>query len=345
MKALVKYRKGDGFVKIKEVVTPRLERGEVLLKVKATGICGTDIHVLHDEFKNYPPVILGHEFSAEIARTGEGVSGWKAGERVVSELHKKACGLCHLCRTGKAHICPKKRSMGSGTDGAFTKYVKVPAWLLHRIPKGVSYELAAVTEPLAICVHGVLEEAGVEPEDFVVVLGPGPIGLLAAQVAKAVGAAQVLITGTSKDEKIRLKAARKLGIEYIINVEKEDLIKRVQDLTHGHGADLVVEATGVPVAIGQAFEVVRRGGRISAIGLSKEENIAIPWNKGVMKEIGIFCSFSSSYTSWERALSLVSRGEVNVEPLITHKFPLSQWKKAFEMVEKGKAIKILLIPE
>jgi len=315
MKAIVKYKKGDGFVELREVARPTVDSDSVLIKVKAAGICGTDIHIFQDEFEYSPPVIMGHEFSGDIVKVGEKVKGWKVGDRVVSEPHTGACRVCRLCRTGNPQVCSKKRPIGSGTDGAFAEFIKVPSWLLHRIPEEVSFEEAALTEPIAICVHCILEKTGIETGDFVAILGPGPIGLLAAQVVKNAGASYVLISGTSRDAKIRLKLAGELGIDYVVNTDKEDPISKVRELTNGEGADVVVEASGSPSAINQAFQMVRRGGRISALGMTKEEKVEIPWNMGIMKGIQITLPFSSGYTS-----------------------------KAFSLIEKVQAVKVLLIP-
>jgi L-iditol 2-dehydrogenase len=344
MKAIVKYKKGDGFVELREVVEPIVDSESVTIKVKAAGICGTDIHILDDEFKYSAPVIMGHEFSGEIVEIGEKVEEWKVRERVVSEPHTGACRVCQLCRTGNPQICSKKRPIGSGQNGAFAEFIKVPSWLLHRIPEGVSFEEAALAEPTAICVHCILEKTGIETGDFVAILGPGPIGLLAVQVAKNAGASCVLMTGTSKDVNPRLKIAGELGVDYILNVDKEDPVSKVRQLTNDTGADVVVEASGSPLAINQAFQMVRRGGRISALGMTKKGKVEISWNVGIMKGIQITLPFSSGYTSWEKALGLIASKKINVASLITQRFPLKDWSEAFSLIKEGQAIKILLIP-
>ena len=340
----MKWKKGDGFVELREVAKPVIDSEDVLIKVKAAGICGTDIHILHDQFKYSPPVIMGHEFSGEIVEVGEKAKEWKLGERVVSELHTGACRVCRLCRTGNSQICPEKRPIGSGTDGAFAEFMKVPSWLLHRIPEEVSFEEAALTEPTAICIHSILEKTGIETGDFVAILGPGPIGLLAVQVVKSASTSYVLMTGTSKDVNPRLKIAGELGVDYILNVDEEDPVSKVKQLTNGEGADVVVEASGSPLAINQAFQMVRRGGRISAPGMTKEEKVETPWNMGIMKGIEITLPFSSGYTSWEKALHLIASKKINVNSLITQRFSLKNWSKAFSLMEKGQVIKALLIP-
>ncbi len=344
MKAIVKYKKGDGFVELREVAKPAADSESVLIKVKAAGICGTDIHIVHDEFKYSPPVIMGHEFSGEIVEVGEKVKEWKVGDRVVAEPHTGACRVCRLCRTGNPQICPEKRPIGSGIDGAFAEYIKIPSWLLHRIPEKVSFEEAALTEPTAICIHCILEKTKIESGDFVAILGPGPIGLLAAQIVKSADASCVLISGISRDANIRLNIASELGIDYVVNTDEEDLVSKVRQLTNGEGADVVVEASGSPLAINQAFQMVRRGGRISALGMTEKEEVKIPWNVGIMKGVQILLPFSSGCTSWEKALSLIASKKINVASLITYCFSLRDWSNAFSLVTKGQAIKALLIP-
>jgi len=344
LRAIVKWKKGDGFVELREVAKPVINSEDVLIKVRAVGICGTDIHILHDEFSYRPPVIMGHEYSGEIIEVGEKVRGWDIGDRVVSELHTGACGVCRLCRTGNPQICPEKRPIGSGTDGAFANFIKVPSWLLHKIPQGVSFEQAALTEPTAICVHCILEKVRIESGDFVAILGPGSIGLLSAQVVKTAGAHYVFMTGTSKDVDPRLKVAHELGVDYIVNVDKEDPVSIVMELTNGRGADVVIEASGSPLAINQAFQMVKRGGWISALGMTKEEKVEVVWNTGIVKGIQIALPFSSGYTSWEKALCLIASKKINVTSLITQRFSLENWSRAFDLVERSQTIKVLLIP-
>lgn len=342
MKALVKYKKGDGFLKLQDIEKPKPDKNEVLIKVKFAGICGSDIHILHDEFKNSPPVTIGHEFSGYIVEVGKDVKRWKIGNRVSSELHIGACMTCHLCRSRKYHICPEKKPLGSMSNGAFADFIKVPAWLLHRIPDNVSYEEAALFEPVAICIHCILEQTKINPDDFVFISGAGPIGLISSQIVKTKGVHKVAIAGTTKDTCTRFKIAKKLGNNHIINVEKDDCVSILKKLTNGKGPDLVIEASGSPKAISLAFEVVRRNGKIIALGMTKEEKIRIPWNSGILKSIELILPFSSNYTSWEKAISLISSKKIDVTPLITHKFNLADWKKTFELVEQCKSVKVLL---
>jgi threonine dehydrogenase-like Zn-dependent dehydrogenase len=220
----------------------------------------------------------------------------------------------------------------------------MPEKLLHRIPDHVSFEEAALVEPMANAVHDVLERGRVEPEDFVVVLGPGPIGLLSAMVAKAEGARKVMIVGTPRDEELRLEAAREVGIDVVVNLAKRDPLEVVQDLTGGWGADLVVEASGAEPAIQTAVDLVRKKGRITVIGMTGQDDIRFPWDRAIFKVCDVIFNLSSSYTSWNRSISLIAEGKVNVGALITHRVPLKNWERAFEVVENLQAIKALLIP-
>lgn len=344
MLALVKTQRGDGFLELREVPVPKIEADEVLIEVKAAGICGTDVHVKHDEFPYWPPVVLGHEFSGVIVKAGADVEGYKVGDRVVAEPHTKACGKCYLCRTGNIQICSAKRSPGWGIDGAFAKYIKMPERLLHRIPEGMSFEEAALVEPLANVVHDVLERGRVEPEDFVVVMGPGPIGLMAAMVAKAGGARAVMVVGTPGDEEMRLRVAREIGIDHVVNLMKEDPVAKTLGLTDGRGADMVVEASGAEPAINMAVDLIRKKGRITVIGMTGKEKIQFAWDKAIFKVCDIMFNLSTSYTSWDRAISLVANGKVNVRAIISHQEPLERWESVFMEVEDQKALKALLIP-
>ena len=344
MLALVKTQKGVGHLELREVDTPKIAPDEVLIGIKAAAICGTDIHVKHDRFPYWPPVVLGHEFSGEIVEVGSEVAHYREGDRVVAEPHTKACGKCYFCRTGNIQICPAKRSPGWGIDGAFTKYLKMPEKLLHRIPDHMSFEQAALVEPTANVVHDVLERGRVEAEDFVVVLGPGPIGLLAAMCAKAEGARKVMIVGTPADEALRLKVAREVGIDCVVNLAEEDPIQKTLDLTNGLGADLVVEASGAEPAIRSTVDLVRKKGRITVIGMTGKADIAFPWDKAIFKACDLLFNLSTSYTSWDRAISLIAEKKINVDAIITHREPLTNWEQVFEDVEQLRALKAVLIP-
>ncbi|MFH0795526.1 MAG: zinc-binding dehydrogenase [Candidatus Omnitrophota bacterium] len=338
----MKYQRGDGFVEIRDVPVPVPKEDEILIKVSACGICGSDLHILHDQFPNNPPVIMGHELSGTIVELGSQVSNWFLNDRVVTELHTSACGRCTLCRTGNQHICPDKQPLGSKTDGGFAEYIKVPVRLIHRIPDSVDLVEAALTEPIAICIHALSEFGRIGIGDFVVILGPGPIGIISALIARKMGASQVVLCGTNKDQAVRLKVAHSLGVDTIINVERENLLKVIEDLTGGVGADVVVEASGAPPAIRQGIKICRRQGTFIAIGLTQEKEISLAWNEGIIKETKILMPFSSTWTSWELALQVLSQGIIKAKYLTNYR-PLKEWQKAFQDLEESQVIKTLLL--
>jgi len=345
MEALVKTKPGKGFMEIKEVKNPEPEQKEVLIKIKAAGICGSDIHFYDGSLTHcIPPVILGHEFSGEILQVGEAVTRFSPGDRVVSEPHKGGCGLCMFCQTGQMEVCPEKRAIGYKIDGAFAPYITMPEASLHRIPDHLSFEHAALAEPLAVVIKGVLERAKVNPEDFVVVLGCGPVGLLAANAVKAEGARSVVITGTDLDEGTRLKAARQMNIDHVLNSQQDNIKEAVLSLTNDIGADLVVEACGVEEAIHQAFDILRTDGRIAAIGHTGRDFLSVPWETGLHKAAHVTWSFSSNWSSWQRAVSMLSCHKIEADRIVSHTFPLKQWKAGFESLERLEAIKVLLLP-
>ena len=329
-------------MELREVPVPRPGPDEVLIRVRACGICGSDLKIFDDHHPYTPPVVVGHEFAGEIAEVGAGVAHWSVGDRVVSEQHIGACGHCRQCLTGNAFACASKRAPGYFTDGAFTDYIKVPAWLLHRIPDVLDFVEAAFTEPTAVAVHGVLERTGIAPEDVVLVLGSGPIGLAAAKMAKNAGASRVIVTGIDQDEAVRLPLARKLGIDHAVNVACDDLHETVMQLTGGEGADVVIELAGALPAIRQAFELARRLGRVGIIGQPPADDVVIPYRSAMFRALKVSFSYSSKYTSWEKALSMFARGALRPSDFVTHQFPLVDWEKGFHLARSGEAVKVVL---
>lgn len=344
MQALVKTAHGRGNLELRDVPTPQIAPDEVLIRVHACGICGSDLKIQDDEHPYTPPVVIGHEFAGEIAEVGTDVMGWSIGDRVVSEQHTRACGRCRQCLTGNAFACSSKRAPGYIENGAFTQFIKIPAWLLHRIPDNLSFVDAAFTEPSAVAAHGMLERTGIAPEDIVLILGCGPIGLVAAKMAQAAGASQVIITGIDRDEKARLPKARELAIDHVVNTTQTDLAALVADLTGGEGVDVVVELSGAPPAIALAFRLARRLGRIAIIGQPPSDDISIPYREGLFRALSVSFSYSSKYTSWERVLSLFARGAICPAHFVTHILPLAEWARGFELSRSGDAVKVVLEP-
>jgi len=344
VKALVKTGRGKGLLELREVDEPVCGPKEVKLRVRSVGICGTDLHIRDDHFHYDPPVVLGHEFAGEICEVGAEVPGIAVGDRFVAEPHKGGCGLCRHCLTGAVEVCRKKKALGYRIDGSFCPYVTLPAASLHRIPESMTYDQGACVEPLAVGVKAVLERAKVEPEDVVVVFGCGPIGVLAAAAAKAAGARAAIVAGTDADEATRFPCARAMGIDRTVNLQRDDLAAAVDELTGGAGADVVVEASGAPPAVRQAFDVIRVDGRLAAIGLTARDEVELPWNAMVKKAVNCHFSFSSTWTSWERSISLIASERVDVGPLVPAALPLADWERGFAMLDRSEAVKIVLNP-
>jgi len=344
MRALVKTDKGKGFIEVRDVSEPDPGPGEVKIKIEACGVCGSDIHVWHDTFPYWPPVILGHEFTGTIVELGPDCKYYKEGERVVAEPHTRACGQCALCRTGNIQICPEKRSPGWGINGGMTEYICYPERLLHRIPDSMTWDQAAVVEPTANAVTDLLERTRITAGDFVVVQGPGPIGLMTAMVARAAGARDVAIIGTPGDVTLRFAKAKELGFNNLINIGDTDPVEAILDQTVGLGADVVVECSGSPKAIPVTVDLVCKMGKICVIGLTGGKNVELPWDKFLFKVVEVKFHLSTVYASWDRTINLIASGAVPAEKLITHKAPLDDWQQVFNDIENLKALKALMIP-
>jgi len=342
MKAVMKIAPGAGNVALGEVPEPHAAPGQVKIKVIAAGICGTDIHIMKDEFRSWPPVVLGHEIAGEIMEVGEGVTGLEPGLRVTTETYFTTCGVCRYCRSGQNNLCLNRRSIGSGVNGGFTNYVVVPARNIHALPDNIDFEAGALTEPLACVVHAVTSTPSVVPGDVAVIAGPGAIGLLAMQVVKAAGAT-VIMLGTNRDAK-RLELARTLGADHTINVQETDPMKLIAELTEGgFGADVVYECSGAGVAAAQLLTLVRRRGRYVQIGLFGKP-VAWDLDQLCYKELVATGSNASVPSAWIRAIQLMREGKVQTKPLISHQFDVTDWQAAFATFEDGTGIKTLLRP-
>ena len=341
MQSVTKLARGEGNVGLRETDEPQPGPGQVLIAVRAAGICGTDLHIYHDEYPTQPPVTLGHELAGDVAAIGEGVTRVAPGDRITTETYFHLCGTCRFCRSGKPNLCPERRSIGSGVDGGFARYVVVPERNVHRLPDGLAFSEAALTEPLACVVHGALELPKVTAGDVAVVSGPGAIGLLTLQVARASGAA-VIVLGTAVDHR-RLELACELGATAAIDITTEDASATVQGLTGGWGADIVFECSGAgPAALG-LLQHVRRGGQYAQIGLFGKP-VAWDLDQVCMKELSVTGSNATVPSAWRTALRLLGEGQVRTAPLITGAYPLAGWADAFSTFEKREGVKLLLDP-
>lgn len=340
MKGVAKLAPGDGHVGLLEVPMPEVRANHVLIEVKATGVCGTDIHIYHGEYAANPPVIMGHEVAGLVADVGEGVTNCQVGDRVTCETYFSVCNECDFCRAGLPNLCPQRKSIGSGVHGGFTQYVLVPAHNIHHLPANVDLIAGALSEPLTCCVHA-LERTHVEPGETVIVSGPGAIGLLMAQVVKAAGA-KVVVLGTGADT-ARLVMAQTLGADLALNVEEGTTPQIVADLTSGVGADVVFECAGVGASAQSCLKLVRRRGRYGQVGLFGKP---ITWDLDLVcyKELEVHGSFAHLPSAWRKALKLMASGQVQTRPLVSAILPITEWQAAFDAFERRDGLKIVLTP-
>ncbi|MEX2233165.1 MAG: alcohol dehydrogenase catalytic domain-containing protein [Cyclobacteriaceae bacterium] len=343
MKALTKYQKGEGNVDIMDMPEPELTPDKVLLEVNCCGICGTDLHVYHDTFRNYPPVILGHEFSGRIVDVGANVSDVKIDD-VFSVLGATAvtCGKCSYCYKGEFMFCKNRRGMGHGVNGAFTKYAAVRPDQLYRIPQGISMQEAALVEPLAAAVHAVCDVAKFKLGDVVLMSGPGPIGLLCAKLLITQGI-KTIVAGTSDDE-IRLDLAMQYGAARIVKVDKEDLMIAIDEETHGTGVDLAIECAGAEGSVQNCLKALRPLGQYVQVGHFGKD-LRVPWDFVAFKQLHIEGSVGYTRETWSQTIRILAQGNLKVHDVITHQLPLSDWKTGFDLSEKKKAVKVLLFPD
>lgn len=340
MLGVAKTARGKGNVSLIDVPEPKPGPGQVVIEVTAGGICGTDIHIYYDEFPMDPPVIMGHEVAGVVVDVGDGVSTVQVGDRVTSETYFSVCGQCQFCRDGFPNLCPRRRSIGSKENGAFTRYLLVPQQNVHQLPETVDQFSGVLTEPLACCVHA-LELTRVEPGEIAVVSGPGTIGLLTTQVIKAAGA-RVVVLGTSADE-ARLEMARELGADLALNVQAVEAQPLILELTDGLGADVVFECAGAPLSAQACLQLVRRRGRYAQVGLFGQP---VQWDLDQVcyKELQVSGSNASVPSAWRKALNLLGAGQVRIQPLISDVVPITEWHDAFRRFEERSGFKILLTP-
>lgn len=339
MKSLVKYDHGPVNMEVREMPVPTLGLGDVRVEIKAAGICGTDIHIYKDEYPYNPPVIMGHEFSGIVDEV-LGSDKYKTGDRVTGIPTTIVCGSCRYCNLGQHSLCGKRRSIGSGVHGVFTKYVVLPEWAVRPIPPHIDLTLGALSEPLCCCVKAVSIRTSVSAGDVVVVTGPGPIGLLTTQLAKIEGA-YVILVGTSADTK-RLELGAKWADE-TFNINTVNLSEIISDRTEGYGADIIFECSGSPAATKSAIELVKAQGTIMQIGLHGMP-FEVDLFQAELKEITIKTSFAGSIDAWDRTMVLLGQEKIELSPIISDVVPLTDWEYAFRRLLDRKGMKILFEP-
>jgi L-iditol 2-dehydrogenase len=343
VKAIIKYAVGKGKIDLLDVPEPVPGPAQVKIEVRVAGVCGSDLHIYHDEINiaTQPPVIIGHEFSGVVAELGPGVRTLRTGDRVTCETTAWSCGRCLQCRLGHHNMCSDRKVVGYALDGCFAKYCVADERQVHVLPDHVDFYAGALTEPLACCVHAVLELTTISPGDLVVLTGPGAIGLLCLQLVKASGAMAVMC-GTSQDAE-RLNLAQRFGADLTINVETENAPEIVRRLTDSQGADVFLECAGAPLAAQLGLETARRGGQYTQVGLFAGP-FALDFGLIAYKELKVTGSLGQRRTSWDRALSLLAQGQVDASALVSCSLPMTEWREAFRLFEEKKAVKIVLEP-
>jgi threonine 3-dehydrogenase len=338
MKALVKASPAPGFT-LKDVPVPKIRDDEVLIRVRRAGVCGTDVHIHEwDDWASgrcKPPFTVGHEFAGEVASVGSLVTDVKAGDRVTAEGHI-VCGRCHLCRTGNGHVCPYTKIIGVDRDGCFAEFIAMPGTNVWHLDDDVSFEIGGIHDPMGNAFHTALH--GTElPGATVLVTGCGPIGIFAVGICRAAGASRVIASDVNPK---RLELARAMGAHDAVHPNGAEAAVRAA--TEGLGVDIVLEMSGVPAAIHQAFALVRVGGRVQMLGIP-----AKPMELDFAKEI-IFKGVTvygvvgrRMYETWIQMTQFLRSGQFDPRPVITHRFPLEQHAEAIRVIKSGEAGKVI----
>jgi len=336
MKSVVFTQPGKFVIEDRPV--PKIGPGDLLLKVAACGVCGTDIHIFHGEHFVQFPVVPGHEYSGEVVEAGAEVSHIKVGDRVTVDPNI-TCGVCHFCRRGHIHLCENLTALGVNMDGGFAEYPLVPAKQAYKLPGELPLEQAALVEPLACCVHGI-DLAEVSVGDDVLIIGAGPIGLIMMQLARLAGARRVLV---SEPYESRRNLASRLGADVVIDPANQDVREEVLKETEV-GADVVIECVGSPKTSEQAPSLAKRGGMILLFGVTSPDLEArIKPYDIFLRELTIRGSFINPFTH-ARAVGLLAAGKVQVEALISHRLRLDDFGKALSLAGTPEAAKILIEP-
>jgi threonine 3-dehydrogenase len=338
MKALVKAKKEPGLW-LESVPVPKVGPNDVLVKVRKTGICGTDIHIYNWDAwsqRTIPvPMHVGHEFMGEVAEIGSEVTGFQPGDRVSGEGHI-TCGNCRNCRAGKRHLCRNTVGMGVNRPGCFAEYVVIPAFNIFRIPKEIPDEIASFFDPLGNAVHTALS-FDLVGED-VLITGAGPIGVMAAAICRHVGARNVVVTDVNE---YRLALAKKLGATRVVNVANEALDNVMRELNMTEGFDVGLEMSGNGSAFKQMFSTMNHGGRVALLGIPVGE-IAIDWNQVIFKGLVLKGVYGREmFETWYKMTAMIQSG-LDISPVVTHRYPIAEFKTAFEEMRTGRSGKVIL---
>ncbi|MET9019202.1 alcohol dehydrogenase catalytic domain-containing protein [Actinopolymorpha sp. NPDC004070] len=329
MQAVVKKGPGPDNVIVTTVPVPQAPTGFARVQIIATGICGTDVHVAHDEYGYEAPVVMGHEILGRVVEVGAVEDGSWVGQRVACETYFSTCERCHMCRAGRRNLCPYRRSLGSFENGGFADYVVMPVINLHALPEWLGEYDGVLSEPLACIAQCLMEPPVVSAGDKVFVTGPGAMGQLAAQVAKAQGGA-VTLAGLPKDAE-RLAVAESLGINTTVGTAEESSF------------DVVLECSGSAPGAAAAFRAARRGAKYVQIGIFGRD-VTLPFDQVLYKELTISSGFASTPPSWNHAITLIERRLVTLAPLVTRQVALADFREALVAAEEGVGLKTVVVP-
>lgn len=344
MPGVVNFAAEPHSVEVRELEIPEIGDTDVLLEMKAVGICGSDLHQYYGKHSwkvNYP-VVLGHEFGGVITKAGKGVKNFKEGDRVVSETAAVVNLASPYVRQGLYNLDPNRLGFGYGVHGAMTHYVKVPERCLHNIPNELSFEKACLTEPCCVAYNATCVNSHIRPGDSVAIIGPGPIGLLCALMAKLNGAGHIIVIGIPADAR-RLEVAKNLGVHTTLGANGENIQEWVKNYGDGFGLDLVIDAAGVSATLKLALDIIRPGGQITKVGWGPQP-LNFNLDQLVQKAVTLQGSFSHNWPMWEKVISMLASGQLSLDLILNRISPLSDWKDAFEEMHSGKIVKGVLQP-
>jgi threonine 3-dehydrogenase len=338
MKTLAKSHAKEG-IWMEQAELPKVGHNDVLIKIKKTAICGTDVHIYNwDEWSQNTipvPMTVGHEFVGVIESVGQEVQGFKVGDRVSGEGHI-TCGHCRNCRAGRRHLCRNTVGVGVNRAGAFAEYLSIPAVNAFKLPDDISDEMAAIFDPFGNAVHTALS-FDLVGED-VLITGAGPIGIMAAAVCRHVGARHVVITDVNQ---FRLDLAKKMGATRAVNVAEESLEDVMRDLKMSEGFDVGLEMSGVPSAVQSMLKTINNGGKIAMLGIPPSD-MAVDWNQVIFKGLVIKGIYGREmFETWYKMVSLLQSG-LDISPIITHQFKIDEFQQGFDIMRSGQSGKVIL---
>lgn len=356
MKAVQAYGPNPEDIGLREVEVPQVGKDDVLIKIKATAICGSDLVWVRGLGKPelQKPRIIGHEFAGVVAQVGEEVKDWAPGDRIVSDNTGGVCGRCYACATGDFLNCSSRKGLGSKLDGGFAEYVlisgdilKINPYCVHKIPDTVSFEEASIMDPICNAYKAVVQQSHLVPGEDAVFYGPGPLGLFGVQFARLMGCRNIIVVGTKYDKKLRLEMARQFGATHILISGQDDVPAGIESICGGrYEIGTIFDFAGPASITEEAIKLLRKGGEIIRVGVHHGDmNEAGEFGTMVLRELTVQGHYGYNYISWRNSLRLLERGMIDAKTQITHTLPLKDWKKGMELMASQEAVKVVMNPE